>query len=122
MGAIPQLVHLLKSPYPIVAEQALWAIGNIAGDSPRNRDLVLDQNGLVNLSELVINSMNKNIIKHGTWAISNLCRGKPLPEFERTKTAIPVLIKMQAQETDDEILTDALWALSYLTDGDEEVI
>ncbi len=72
--------------------------------------------------------MDKNIIKHGTWAISNLCRGtlfnkwKPLPKFERFKTAIPVLIKMQAQETDDEILTDALWALSYLTDGDEGVI
>lgn len=105
-----------------MAEQALWAIGNIAGDSPQNRDLVLREGGLLNLSELVINSMNKNIIKHGTWAISNLCRGKPLPSFEYTKAAIPVLVKMQATESDQEILTDALWALSYLTDGDESII
>lgn len=66
--------------------------------------------------------MNKNIIKHGTWAISNLCRGKPIPPFSLTKVAIPVLIKVQQQDTDCETLQDALWALSYLTDGDEQCV
>ena len=40
-----------------------------------NRDLVLKMGGLINLCELVISTINRNIIKHGTWAISNLCRG-----------------------------------------------
>lgn len=94
LGGIPLFVKLLLSEYPIVAEQALWAIGNIAGDSPQNRDNVLFNGGLKALSDLVINSFNKNIIKHGTWAISNLCRGKPLPQYEYTHVAIPVLIKV----------------------------
>lgn len=69
-----------------------------------------------------MNSNNQNIIKHGTWAISNLCRGKPLPMYKYTQVAGPVLVKMMNEQQDSEILTDALWALSYLTDGDEERI
>jgi len=37
LGGITLFVKLLLSPYPIVAEQALWAIGNIAGDSSHYR-------------------------------------------------------------------------------------
>ena len=48
--------------------------------------------------------------------------GKPLPDYNYTKVAIPVLIKVMTNETDKEILTDSLWALSYLTDGNEERI
>lgn len=65
---------------------------------------MLRSGGLEALSKLVINSLNKNIIKHGTWAISNLCRGKPLPDFQFTKVAIPVLIKAMTNESDHEIL------------------
>lgn len=54
--------------------------------------------------------------------MSNLCRGKPLPNYEYTKYALPALIKVMINENDGEILTDSLWALSYLTDGDEERI
>lgn len=104
LNGVPLLCNLLLSPFPIVQEQALWALGNIAGDSTQNRDLVLKLGGLVNLSEIVYSSMNKNIIKHGTWSISNLCRGKPLPDFQYTKVAIPVLVKMLAVDHDNEIL------------------
>jgi hypothetical protein len=37
--------------------------------------MVLSCGGLENLSQLVYNSDNPNIVKNGTWAISNLCRG-----------------------------------------------
>ena len=43
-GAIPIFVHLLRLTNMDVhelQEQAIWALGNIAGDSPRCRDLVL---------------------------------------------------------------------------------
>jgi importin subunit alpha-6/7 len=83
------------------------------------RDLILQADGLTKLSNLVLKSNIKNIIKHGTWAVSNLCRGKPLPSFTYTQIAIPVLVKAITVESDFEILTDALWALSYLSDGDE---
>lgn len=36
-GGIPVFVSLLCSPHMIVAEQSLWAIGNIGGDSSHYR-------------------------------------------------------------------------------------
>lgn len=41
-GAVPKFVNLLASKAPNVAEQAVWALGNIAGDGPEARDIVLE--------------------------------------------------------------------------------
>jgi len=54
--------------------------------------------------------------------LSNLCRGRPLPEFEQVKRAIPTLSRVIQEENDAEVLTDAAWAMSYLSDGDENRI
>lgn len=40
-GSIPRFVNLLKSPEKNVAEQSVWALGNIAGDGATTRDEVL---------------------------------------------------------------------------------
>ena len=48
-NAVPIFIELLASPEADVREQAVWALGNIAGDSPDLRDYVLKQNALVPL-------------------------------------------------------------------------
>lgn len=35
-----------------------------------------------------------SLARNAVWAISNLCRGKPVADFHRTKVAIPIIAKL----------------------------
>mmetsp|Transcript_17470 Transcript_17470/g.19735 ORF Transcript_17470/g.19735 Transcript_17470/m.19735 type:complete len:362 (-) Transcript_17470:201-1286(-) len=118
-GAISLFVKLLSSNHYVVQEQAMWALGNIAGDAEECRDLVLDANALEPLCEILMQTQNINLVKNGAWTLSNLCRGKPAPLFSKVKKAIPCLAHIIKTSTDEEILIDACWALSYISDGSE---
>lgn len=52
-GSIPKFVSLLKSPEKNVAEQSVWALGNIAGDGSLARDEVLKYNAAEALIEIL---------------------------------------------------------------------
>ena len=89
-------------------------MGNIAGDSTAYRDRVLANGALQPLLKVVEHPQaTENVIKHGIWAISNLCRGRPLPDLKKVRSAIPTLCKIMYSQTDPDILVDAAWALCY---------
>ncbi|MCL7037476.1 hypothetical protein MKW94_023329, partial [Papaver nudicaule] len=73
-GAIPIFVALLSSPSDDVREQVVWALGNVAGDSPKCRDLVLGFDALI----LLLNQLNEHaklsMLRNATWTLSNFCR------------------------------------------------
>lgn len=52
-GAVPKFITLLQSPDITVAEQSVWALGNIAGDGPVTRDIVLKHNAVEGLLSLI---------------------------------------------------------------------
>lgn len=52
-GAIPKFVNLLRSESINVAEQSVWALGNIAGDGATTRDEVLRYNTAEVLLEIL---------------------------------------------------------------------
>lgn len=60
-NALPNLKALLLSPRIDVAEQAVWAIGNIAGDGPETRDLVLNSGVMPMLLAMVKPETNVRI-------------------------------------------------------------
>ncbi|KAJ1687667.1 hypothetical protein LUZ63_019057 [Rhynchospora breviuscula] len=120
-GAIPIFVKLLSSLSEDVREQAVWALGNVAGDSPALRDIVLKHNALIPLLLQLNEHAKLSMLRNATWTLSNFCRGKPQPNFEQVKPALPALERL-VHSGDEEVLTDACWALSYLSDGTNDKI
>jgi importin subunit alpha-1 len=80
-GAVAIFVQLLSSPNDDVREQAVWALGNIAGDSPQCRDYVLQNGALQPLLSQLTDASKLSMLRNATWTLSNLCRGKPQPNF-----------------------------------------
>jgi len=121
--AVPLFIQLLQSSCADVADQAVWALGNIAGDGYRGRDYVINCGIVQPLVELANNPDTRPpMLKNVVWAMSNVCRGKkPPPDFNKITPCIPVLAKM-IFSLDPCILADCCWAISYLSDGPNEHI
>ncbi|KAI9311423.1 armadillo-type protein [Dichotomocladium elegans] len=121
-GAVPRFIELLSSPVIDVKEQAVWALGNIAGDSARCRDYVLQYGALPPLLSIFEETTKVSMLRNATWTLSNFCRGKnPQPDWRLVAPALQVLAKL-IHSQDDEVLIDTCWAISYLSDGQNDRI
>lgn len=66
---------------------------------------------------------NKVLLGNVVWSISNLCRGKPSPEFGLVKDCIPAMpFVISHPLATEQTKTDALWILSYISDGEHDNI
>ncbi|XP_060764836.1 importin subunit alpha-8 [Neoarius graeffei] len=121
-GAVPAFISLLASPMLNISEQAVWALGNIAGDGPAYRDVLIDCNVIPALLARVTPDIPVGYLRNLTWTLSNLCRNKnPFPRFSAVQQMLPSIVQL-LHHSDKSVLSDACWAISYLTDGPNERI
>jgi importin subunit alpha-1 len=114
--AVHELVHWIDHPDDKVKDQCIWAVSNIAGDAPKHRDYVLALGALNQILKVVSETKQLSIVRNAAWAILNLCKGKPKPDYKVVSIAIPTLYKL-LYYNDNEVVSDACSALCYLSDG-----
>jgi len=121
-NAVPKFLKLLNSPHQNVCEQAVWALGNIIGDGPELRDYVIEGGVIPPLLRFINPEIPLTFLRNVTWVIVNLCRNKdPPPQLDSVRQIIPALAGL-ITHTDNNILVDTVWAISYLTDSGEAQI
>uniref|UniRef100_H2YIH4 Importin subunit alpha n=1 Tax=Ciona savignyi TaxID=51511 RepID=H2YIH4_CIOSA len=121
-GAVPLFLKLLRSDHQNVCEQAVWALGNIIGEF----DGSCVFGGWCDSTTPLLLFINPEIpisfLRNVTWVVVNLCRNKdPPPPVETIQQLLPALCEL-IHHPDNNILVDTVWALSYLTDGGNELI
>eukprot|EP01041_Mallomonas_annulata_P011890 gene11890-24914_t len=121
-GAVPFLAQQLASSNPDVREQCAWCLGNVAGDGADLRDVVLASGALAPLLANIQQPASLSLLRNCTWALSNFCRGKPQPALGLVHAAIPILAQLLNMNCDPDTMVDAAWALSYISDGDNDRI
>eukprot|EP00729_Bicosta_minor_P015455 gene15455-22240_t len=115
---LPVLVSLLESLDTKVKEHVLLTIGNIAGDGPAMRDEVLVHN--MRCCYLTAD-YRLSLTRSATSTLANLCRGsRPPPARAHVDAALPALKYLVGTSQDKETLSDACWAINYLSMGSSE--
>jgi importin subunit alpha-1 len=70
----------------------------------------------------VLNPENVSLLRNCVWTLSNLCRGKPQPDLRVIQPAFEAISILLNNCSDQQTIVDACWALSYLSDGNNERI
>ena len=100
--------------------QAVWALGNIAGDSAKCRDFVLSLGVLEPLICIIQSSRNITMLRNATWTMSNLCRGKPIPDFNQvspTPYCVCVFLQLRSAVLQFRSTTQFAYLSLSLSDG-----
>ncbi len=59
--------------------------------------------------------------RNAVWTLSNFCRGKPSPAWDRVSKILPQICRLLQQTKDYDIIVDILWALSFLSEDRSDV-
>ncbi|CAD8128509.1 unnamed protein product [Paramecium sonneborni] len=110
----------LESEYDQIIELGVWALANISGDNIQFRDMLINKGivqPLIRLAQIYM-SGNFQTFKTIVWAISNLAKGKPTTTMYKKELILILTEIIMNIDQDDELLIDAIWGLSYLSEDD----
>jgi importin subunit alpha-6/7 len=116
-------MQLLYENGGAILEQALWGLGNIAGDCANCRNMVIKKGGVECVIRIVKQADRQLIVELGAWVLTNLCGGNPKPHYEMIKSALPVLGDLIVRESvKQQVLHASLWSLANHTEGKKSKI
>lgn len=121
-NAIPHLVNLLLSNDPDLREQSAWCLGNIAGENSSYRNMIIDNGGVTKLIHCIRNFQSVTYLENCVWALSNICRGKPIVNIQKIYPALSLLAQIILSGKYPAVSVDSIWALSYVSEGGNEHI
>ncbi|KAK8376803.1 hypothetical protein O3P69_010016 [Scylla paramamosain] len=117
-GFVPVLVELVASGQPWVKEQAAWALGNMAADSSHLRNQIVQAGALRPLAELTKPEAKVSSLHKVVWALSNIFKLRNLRASpDDISFVLEVFRDHLLTHRDEEVVADALWTLTYLTDA-----
>ncbi|CAD7976601.1 unnamed protein product [Amoebophrya sp. A25] len=123
-GGIDAFLSILQSKQALrqeLCEQAVWGLGNIAGDGALLRDQLVDK-GIIKILQNICSGIielpwketeKENNLKNVLWVMTNCCRGKPAPEFQKIEPALSVFAEVVGRKMKDSLASEALWGIFY---------
>ncbi|XP_062136435.1 importin subunit alpha-4-like [Drosophila sulfurigaster albostrigata] len=120
-GAVPILVNLLSAGDYKVADQAIWALGNIIGDGPEKRDFVLGFGLIQPILNLLKAELPISFVRNIAWVIGNISRQcEPVVSQQITMEIQPAL-KVLLEYTDVQVVKDTMWAINNFTQDKDRI-
>jgi len=111
LGAVPKLISCIRGDMLGVAENAIWALGNIAGEGEQYRDLLLSTGLPTALYQLVMESpeLHDTLGRVSAWVCSQLLKPtQPSEEVLKSLySVLTTLYDLDDMETKREVLVAA---------------
>ena len=123
-GAIPLFIQLCMDPENTieVKNQAIWALGNIGGDEAFRNTLIAADTVKVICSLMLQADPDSQFLRNCIWTVANLARGHPPLSLDEIQQVLPIANQILNTCQMTEVLTDTLWAISYITDIGKDII
>lgn len=105
---VPYLANLLSSPSNEVCEQAIWALGNIAGESVAMRDVILGHGVLqFLLTRMQKVEDNSKLRRDAAWLLAKLVGQTPPPLRDSVAHVLPTVSHLLYSDDSDTIVEAA---------------
>jgi hypothetical protein len=115
MKVISAMVHLCKTSQDIkVVENSIRTLGNIAVEGGSLRDLVVESGAVLVIISILKEHTRLSLLKVCVWTASNLVRRPGWPDH--LLRLVPHMARF-LNSIDEQLIVDALWTLSHLSDG-----